>query len=201
MRQARANLQKGSTEPGAVLHRSVAVSGLEVDMHVEITFNNGSTEQVPVSLEGNVVTRSGSWFPGHIVGEPRLCHFQSDYFGCALDEGGQRAGDVQPEEADIDPETRQPDWQGFRWKLVGDEADVCRDKLRKWADVLGPEFDPFKSGREYLHGNLLRTLSDDEARLYDSDQQCWCFYLDDPAAELANIRGEAEPSASGPRRV
>ena len=146
-------------------------------MHLVITFNDGTLETLAVSLVGNTVACGPDWVPGHQVDEPRRCRFGSDYFSAAIDEGGLRSGSEQPNEADLHPTrntagisgTDQPEWQGFRWKLIGTEADACRAKLRAWTERLGADFDPDKQGADYLHEGLLRVFDDHEACLYDSD--------------------------------
>ncbi|MBV8524867.1 MAG: hypothetical protein JOY71_22575 [Acetobacteraceae bacterium] len=60
-----------------------------------------------------------------------------------------------------------------QWELIGTEADACRKMLRKWTSILGQEFYPAKPGIDYLHGNLLRALNDEEVSLYESGMQCW----------------------------
>lgn len=160
-------------------------------MHIIITYNDGKTELVPVRLEGGVVSCGHEWMPGHIVDNPCLCRFASDYFGSEIDEGNQRFGNVQPAECDIDPDTGKLEWEGFRWELVGTESDACREKISKWIGALGPDFDPLMRGEEYLHGGLLRRLTSEQARDYDWDMDCWMHYLDDPDDEARKLGEEA----------
>ena len=159
-------------------------------MHLVITFNDGTSETLSVAVVGGLIASGTYWLPGHQVDEPCRCRFGSDYFAAAIDEGGLRLGAEQPEEADLDPHTGQPNWQGFRWELTGTEADDCRAKLRAWIDRLGANFDPDKQGADYLHEGLLRVLGDRETCHYDADMQCCFTFLGDVYEEAQQISAE-----------
>ena len=146
-------------------------------MHIEITYGDGTTENVPVHLEGMWVYSGGAWIPGDAVMSPSdRCYFRQDFFECALDEGHERSGSVEPEEGDEDVVAP------FTWKLVGTEEDACREMLARWRDKLG-HFDP--TDPEAVPADQ------DVNNGYRRDCQCWNTYLEDPAAELAALAGPA----------
>ena len=159
-------------------------------MNLVIIFNDEASETLSVAVMGGLVASGTYWLPGHQVDEPCRCRFGSDYFAAAIDEGGLRSGGEQPEEADLDPDTGQPSWQGFRWELTGTEADDCRVKLRAWIDRLGADFDPDKQGADYLYEGLLRVFDDREACLYDADMQCCFTFLEDVYEETQQISAD-----------
>lgn len=151
-----------------------------VPMLVVIEYDDGSGEALQATLEGGVVSVGHSWIPGILVQNPERCYFQADFFECAISEGGERSGDVRP---DADAA-----FIGFRWKLVGNEADASREKMATWITRLGDEFDPEIAGACYLHKGLLRVLSDQEAAMYDRDRDCWMTYLDEPGVEAIILK-------------
>jgi len=101
---------------------------------------------------------------------------KSDFFEAALNEGGQRSGEVSAMEGD-------PTEFGFRWTTVGNEKEACHEKLARWAKRIGPPFDPHAFGKDYLYEGVLRLLSDEEAAQYDRDFACWSYYLGDAVDE------------------
>ena len=147
-------------------------------MLIIIDNDDGAQETLTAELEGAVVAKDGGWLPGILVEMPDRCAWRSGYFETALNEGGERSGHVRPE-----PE--EPDFIGFHWRLVGNEADACRDKLARWMNRVGAAFNPEIDGRAYLYQGLLRLLSDEEAVQYDRDRECWITYLEDPTKEAA----------------
>jgi hypothetical protein len=160
-----------------------------------IDYPDGTGEALTAELVGGVVSHGRSWVPGILVQEPTRCFFKADFFEAALNEGHLRSGDIES-----DPD--EPEFVGFRWRLVGSEADACREKLARWMTCLGPAFDPDMPGAGYLHEGLLRLLSDEEAATYDRDRECWQTYLDDPASELASLRRRAGAMLAGqPGRI
>lgn len=159
-------------------------------MQIMITYDDGSGEVVDARLEGDVVSVGQRWVPGILTDEPERCYFKSDYFGCALNEGHEREGLVRPEPGEVDPDTGKPEWMGFTWKVLGNEADECRRKMAHWIDRIGGSFDPEKTGADYLHGGLLHVLEKEEMASYDRDRQCWTTYLDDPSAEAVPLLRE-----------
>ena len=135
-------------------------------MLVVIKYDDGTGEALSAELEGGVVSQGQDWLPGILVQDPERCYFKSDYFEAALNEAGERSGDVRPDAG-------EPDFIGFRWELVGNEADACRQKMATWMKRIGTRFDPEMAGADYLHEGLLPILSDNEAVTYDRDRQCW----------------------------
>ena len=158
-----------------------------------IDYPDGTGEALTADLVGSVVSQGRCWVPGILVQEPERCSFKSDFFEAALNEGHLRSGQI-----DSDPE--DPEFIGFRWRLVGNEADACREKIARWMTWLGESFDPDVPGAGYLHEGLLRRLSDEEAARYDRDRECWQTYLDDPASELASLRHRSGAIIAGPPR-
>ncbi len=146
-----------------------------------IDYPDGTSEALTAELVGGVVSHGSHWIPGILVQKPERCYFQSDFFEAALNEGHLRSGQIK-----ADPE--DPEFVGFRWRLVGNEADACREKMARWMTWLGSSFDPNVAGAGYLHEGLLQQLSDEEAATYDRDRECWQTYLDDPPSELASLR-------------
>ena len=121
-----------------------------------IEYDDGADEALSAELEGGVISQGGNWLPGILVQAPERCYFKSDYFEAALNEGHERAGYVRPEPSD-------PDFVGFRWKLMGNEEDACREKMARWIKRIGVAFDPMTLGQAYLHGGLLRVLRQDRS--------------------------------------
>ena len=155
-----------------------------------IDYQDGTGEALTADLVGGVVSHGSRWVPGILVQEPERCYFKSDFFEAALNEGHLRSGEIQS-----DPE--DPQFIGFRWRLAGNEADACREKMARWMAWLGSTFDPDVRGAGYLHEGLLRRLSDEEAATYDRDRECWQTYLDDPASELASLRRRPSTTPAG----
>lgn len=143
-------------------------------MLVIIDYDDGAQEILAAALEGGVLSKDGGWAPGILVQEPDRCYWKSDFFEAALNEGRERSGTVRP-----DPEERN--FVGFQWKLLGNEAEACREKLALWMNLLGEAFDPEIAGRAYLYKGLLHIFSDEEALKYDRDRECWMTYLEDCA--------------------
>jgi hypothetical protein len=166
-----------------------------------IDYPDGTSEALAAELVGGVVSHGRRWIPGILVQEPKQCYFKSDFFEAAMNEGHQRSGEITTDAED-------PEFIGFRWKLVGNEADACREKMAHWRARLGSAFDPDVSGGEYLLEGLLRLLSEEDAVQYDRDRECWQTYLDDPASELAGLsrrpgsvrvdRSDRDAHGSGP---
>lgn len=94
-----------------------------------IDYLDGTSEQLKAELVGDVVSYYQGWIPGILVAEPKRCFLKSDFFEAALNEGHLRSRGVE-----ADPE--EPDYVGFRWRLVGHEADACREKLAEWMTYL-----------------------------------------------------------------
>ena len=166
-------------------------------MHIEIVFDDGRTERVRVRLEGHVLSSGGRMVPGHLVDEPRTTTITADAFEAAIGEGGLRAGRMEPEEADFDPDTGTPSFEPFTWTLRGSEEDACRAKLAKWIRLLGESYDPFKSGEDVFGvasgpPDAPRRMV---PRIYDSDRQCVMTYLDDVEAEMDALMDRKTPEA------
>lgn len=155
-----------------------------------IEYSDGTDEALKAELEGGIVSHGRCWIPGILVQEPERCHFKSDFFEAALNEGHLRSGRMTSDPDD-------PEFDGFDWKLVGNEADDCREKMARWLVRLGPAFDLEIPGAAYHYEGLLRILSDKEATTYDRDRECWLTYLDDPASELITIRRRPGAMAGG----
>ena len=157
-------------------------------MHIEITYADGSTEKLDVALRGEWVSSGGKWVPGHQVANPERCYFQSDFFCAAVGEGGERAGEVRPDEDE--GELFEP----FSWKLVGTDEDECRTLLACWLLSLGRTFDPAGDPSTVVGPDA----GPDMAERFRLDQQCWMTHLDDPESELAKAT-EAEGIPGGPK--
>jgi len=151
-------------------------------LHILITYEDGTTEQVTTRLEGECVSQGGELVPGHSVLDPKRCHFKADYFECALDEAGETSGAVAP---DGDGAA----FESFRWELVGTDADACREKLEKWVKFLNQPFDPLERA-----DRLGFPFTDQQERIYRRDSQCWTRYLDDPREEVEEIARRLFPA-------
>lgn len=149
-----------------------------------IDYPDGTGEALTAELVAGVVSHGRCWVPGILVQEPERCYFKSDFFEAAMNEGHLRSGEIRSG-------LEEPEFIGFRWRLVGNEADACREKMASWMTCIGQAFDPHVPGAGYLHEGLLRLLSDEGAATYDRDRECWQTYLDDPASELATLRRRA----------
>ncbi len=144
-------------------------------MHVEMTYADGSTEVIPVTLEADRVASGRRWIPGHAVGEPSTrAPVAADFFCAALDEGQERSGTVEP----IDEE------EAFSWRLVGTEREHCLERLRHWVGRMGEE--PFRTDAFLACDDGLvplqateAGLSRSERRQLTSDVQVIHFYVDD----------------------
>ena len=167
---------------------------------IEIAYDDGSAEFLDVRLEGFVLADGQHWAPGHLVSPPFACGLGSDFFEAAIGEGGFRSGEERPDPGDADPASGAAPWRAFSWKLVGSDADACREKLQTWADRLGAGLDPYAAGRDYLDGGLMRVLDDASADEYDRDMSCVVAFLDDPREEARLILAEKDPAPAGPRR-
>lgn len=148
-------------------------------MHIEITYADGSSEDVGVRLEGERVLTGQGWVPGHVVEQPARCYFRADFFQMAIDEAKVRSGTEEPEEGES--------FDSFTWRVVGTDEEECRAKLMAWLRAIGPSFDPVG----------MIELTDVPATIaegYRLDRQCWMTYLADPASELLMARAAVSPS-------
>lgn len=152
-------------------------------MHIEITYADGMTETIPVTLEGERVLRGSDWVPGHAVASPQRCYFDGKFFEMAIDEAECREGREAPDE-----EENEGYFEPFDWKLVGQEANECRAMLVAWRNAVGPSFDPTAES--------VPDADDVTAEGYRRDRQCWMTYLNDPTAELVLAM---EPESVAPR--
>ncbi|MEX6506050.1 hypothetical protein [Jiella sp. M17.18] len=160
-------------------------------LYVEVTYANGDVEHYPIELDGGYCTNgeyahSLNRAPNHIVEASERCSWASDDFMYAIGDGGERSGSVTPDEFEYaDEEGAEP----FKWRIVGSEADLCREKMAYWLDRLRPD-------------EVLAMPSDsdldpaDKRRLYDDIRSYWSW-MNDPVAELEQMvasRSEASPA-------
>lgn len=148
-------------------------------MHILITYSDGTTETVAVTIETERVSSGRDWIPGHNVECPNRCYFKSDFFECALDEGHETSGTEDDEFDD--------GFESFTWKLVGSDEEECRKLLSKWLEIIGPSFDVWDFDPE--------TLPADQQAQYEIDSAIWFHFLGNPVKELETLKA----SSSAPR--
>lgn len=147
-------------------------------MQLVIHYDDGTSEALRAGPQASIVSAWGSFRPGvELFEEPQLCRWGPDFFSAAINEGNLRSG-IEPADEEDGVATR-----GFRWELIGSEREDCQKLLINWIGKLGAVFDPECPAEDYLYKGLLRILTDDEARAYENDKQCWLFYLSDARQE------------------
>jgi hypothetical protein len=132
-------------------------------MHIEITYEDGTTEMVDVTLEGHLL---GNGQPGHSVASPARCEMDSDFFGMTMAEG-ERLGRVNG----LDGE------QSFTWKVIGTDEEETQTKIARWIGILGTSF-------AFVGGEVPEGVPEALRQEFLHDAQCMLIFLDDPQAEI-----------------
>jgi len=146
-----------------------------------VRFANGDIERYPIELYGGYVTNgeyamSLNHAPSHSISPTDRCGWAADMFGAEIDQGKARAGSVVPDEE------YDESFEPFDWKIVGSEADLCRERMAYWLERLG-EDSVFSKPYD---GDL---PDFDRRRLYDDNLSYWTW-MKDPEAELAALVAE-----------
>lgn len=80
--------------------------------YVIVEYRDGTGELLTATLQDDIVSCGGKWFPGWTIGPCFRDVFIADYLNSAINEGGELSGELSP---DIDAGDSFP---AFTWKLV-----------------------------------------------------------------------------------